>query len=83
MFDSLVSLGFNIGAGAERVSSVAKMMRVGGYLAGADDFLQWDKAEVEGKLVVVDDLAKRRAHERAVFLRDVSTIDPEGLDSSA
>ena len=77
MFDALVSLGFNIGAGAERVSSVAKMMRVGGYLAAADHFLDWNKVvdRRTGLLVLSPVLTARRQRERARFLLDVSTLD--------
>lgn len=75
MFDALCSLGFNIGTGAERVSSVAQMMRSGGYLAAADHFLDWNKVSMDGKLVVSANLSARRALERNVFLRDVSTLD--------
>lgn len=75
MFDALVSLGFNIGTGAERVSHVAQMMRDGGYLAAADAFLMWNKAVINGVLQVSTVLKARRARERALFLLDVSTID--------
>lgn len=74
-FDACVSLTFNIGGGAFVGSSVCKLMVTGDYLAAADAFLLWDKAVVGGKLKVVPDLAKRRAAERAVFLRDASTLD--------
>lgn len=76
MFDALVSLGFNIGTAAERVSTVAKMMQAGAYAAAADAFLMWNKVERDGTLVVSANLTRRRATERAVFLRDVSGIDP-------
>lgn len=75
MFDALVSLGFNIGTGAERVSSVAKMMRVGGYQMAADHFLDWNKAVIGGKLQVSAVLMARRQREQALFLRDVSTLE--------
>jgi lysozyme len=77
MFDALVSLGFNIGTGAERVSSVAKMMREGGYMAAADHFLEWDKAVIGGKLTVSAVLLARRQRERAIFLLDVSSLDEQ------
>jgi len=80
MFDALVSLGFNIGTGAERVSSVARMMRVGGYLAAADHFRDWNKVldRKTGLLVVSPILTARRERERARFLLDVSTLDDAG-----
>lgn len=74
MFDALVSLGFNIGVGAERVSSVMKTLEVGGYLAAADHFLDWCKISKGGALVVSQELLGRRKRERDVFLRDVSTL---------
>jgi lysozyme len=78
MYDALVSLGFNIGAAAERVSTVAKMMEGGDYLAAADAFLLWNKIEdpETKKLVVSENLTERRAKERALFLLDVSTVSP-------
>lgn len=63
-FDAMVSLAFNIGAGAFRTSSVARLVNAGDLAEAADAFLLWDKAG--GK--VVDGLAKRRAAERAQFL---------------
>jgi lysozyme len=77
MWNALCSLGFNIGTGAERVSSVANMMRVGGYLAAADHFLDWNKAVIGGVLQVSTVLKARRARERALFLLDVSELPPE------
>lgn len=77
MFNAMCSLGFNIGAGAERVSSVAKLMSVGGYSKAADAFLLWDKAVIGGVLQVSPRLAARRARERALFMLDVErpTLD--------
>lgn len=77
MFDALVSLGFNIGTGAERVSSVSQRMRDGGYLSAADHFLDWDKTTINGELVFSAKLLARRQRERALFLLDVSTLEPE------
>lgn len=74
MFNALCSLGFNIGTGAERVSSVAKMMRVGGYLAAADAFRLWNRVEIGGVLQVSTVLVARRERERALFLLDVSAL---------
>ena len=75
MYNALVSLGFNIGTGAERVSHVAQCMRDGGYLAAADAILMWNKAVIDGVMQVSTVLKARRARERAMFLRDVSTTD--------
>jgi GH24 family phage-related lysozyme (muramidase) len=75
MFDALCSLGFNIGTGAERASSVARMMRVGGYLKAADHFRDWNKAVIGGVLQVSEVLVARRERERTLFLLDVSTTD--------
>lgn len=74
MFDACVSLTFNIGVGAFVLSSVAKLINAGDYLAAADAFRLWNKATVDGKLVVLPVLVGRRERERAVFLRDVSTL---------
>lgn len=75
MFDALVSLGFNIGTMAERHSTVIRILNTGGGLLAADAFLQWNKVSIGGKLVVSANLTARRSRERAIFLRDVSTLD--------
>ncbi len=76
-FDALVSFVFNVGPGKKGVkgglvelreggpSTLLKMLRAGDYRGAADQFLQWNRAA--GK--VCNGLARRRAAERALFLK--------------
>jgi lysozyme len=77
MHDACASLAFNIGTGAFLKSSVVRLMNTGDYLRAADAILLWDKFTdpKSGQLVVSATLMARREAERAVFLRDVSTLD--------
>lgn len=77
-FDALVSLAFNIGAGAFARSTLVKKLNDRDYRGAADQFAVWNKAG--GR--VMSGLVKRRADERALFLRSVSSpayADPATL----
>lgn len=63
-FDALVSLVFNIGAGAFRGSTLLRLLNMGDYGGAADQFLRWNRAG--GR--VMDGLTNRRRDERALFL---------------
>lgn len=63
-FGALVSLGYNIGIGALRGSTVIRLHRAGDYETAANAFLMWDKAG--GR--VVPALLRRRGEERALYL---------------
>lgn len=64
-FDALVSLTYNIGAGAFKGSTLLKLLNKGDYQGAADQFLRWNKAN--GK--VLNGLTRRREAERALFLK--------------
>lgn len=64
-FDALVSLAFNIGAGAFAKSTLAKRLNARDYKAAAEQFLVWNKAG--GR--VLKGLETRRYSERAQFLK--------------
>lgn len=66
-FDALVSLAFNIGAGAFKKSSLVKRLNEGKRQAAADQFLSWTKAA--GK--TMPGLVNRRNDERKMFLTPV------------
>lgn len=69
MFDALVSLAYNIGIGAlSKSNSVTGNIKKGNYKAAADGFLLWDKGRVNGKLVKINGLTRRRTEERELFL---------------
>lgn len=69
-FSAMVSLAFNIGTGAFKGSSVLRYHRAKQYQAAADAFLRWNKAHVDGALVTVKGLTRRREEERALYLGD-------------
>jgi lysozyme len=64
-FDALVDFSFNLGLGNLGSSTLLKKLNAGDYKGAAEEFLKWDKAG--GK--VLAGLTKRRAAERALFLK--------------
>ena len=69
-FDALVSLCFNIGAGNFGKSTLLKRLNAGEYRSAAEQFSVWNKAA--GK--VMPGLVKRRADEKALFLKSVQPV---------
>ena len=67
-FDALISLVFNIGAGAFKGSTLRNMLNMGFIAHAASQFERWNKARIVGKLVPVAGLTKRRKAEKAIFL---------------
>ena len=72
-FDALVSLAFNIGAGAFRGSTVVKRLNAGDAVGAAAAFAMWNKIDQGGQLVVSQGLVNRRAAEAQLFIQGVST----------
>ena len=70
-FDALSSLIFNIGHGNYVTSTIEKMISRGDFTGAAEQFLVWNKVKVDGKFEVCEDLVRRRAQERALFLTPV------------
>jgi GH24 family phage-related lysozyme (muramidase) len=64
-FAALVSLAFNIGAGALRRSTLRQKLNAGDYSGAAREFLRWDK----GGGRVLKGLSRRRYAEMTLFLR--------------
>lgn len=64
-FDAYVSLTYNIGISAFCGSTIVKRLKDNppNYLAACEAIKMWDKATVNGKKVVVQGLANRRAKE--------------------
>ncbi len=73
-FDALVSFTFNIGNVAFTGSEVLAFLNSGKRLAAAEAILSWRKAYLNGRLIVVDALMRRRVTEQALFLRDPAGI---------
>ena len=65
---AMLSLTYNIGTGAFKGSSVLRDFNHDDIPGAADAFLLWDKAWINGQLVVVPGLLKRRQQERTIFL---------------
>jgi lysozyme len=64
-YAALVSFTFNCGAAALFKSTLLRKLNAGDYAGASDEFLRWDKDN--GK--TVRGLTKRRAMERALFLK--------------
>jgi lysozyme len=65
---AMLSLAYNIGITGFKGSTVLAKFNVSDIAAAAEAFLIWDKAHVNGQLVVVQGLYNRRLQERAIFL---------------
>lgn len=74
---AMTCLAYNIGLGSAvretgfRSSSVLQFHVKGMFAEAADAFLRWDKAHVDGQLVVVNGLLRRRMAERELYLRPI------------
>lgn len=66
--DALTSFVYNLGEGNFRSSTLLKELNKKNYLEAADQLLRWNKATVNGKLVPLAGLTKRRQEERELFL---------------
>ncbi|MDF0489220.1 lysozyme [Sphingomonas sp. H39-1-10] len=62
---------FNIGVAAFCKSTIARKFNARDWRGGCDAMLAWNKARVNGRLVVVAGLAKRRERERAMCLTGI------------
>jgi len=69
-YDALVSLAFNIGPRAFTESDTLRALNNGRPLDAASGFDVWRKSIIDGKTYVVDALMRRRAAEKALFLRN-------------
>jgi len=71
-FDAMVSFAFNIGPRAFKSSPTVRRLNEGRVLEAALAMELWRKADLEGERIVIDALVRRRAAEKALFLK------PEG-----
>ncbi len=76
-FDAMASLAFNISLGQFKESDVLQAINAGDEIAAAAGFDGWRKARVNGRMIIVDALVRRRAAEKALFL------EPTGARPSA
>lgn len=68
-FGALVSFTFNLGPAALKMSTLLKKINSNNLKEAGDEFLKWNKARINGELVVLNGLARRRNAERTLFLR--------------
>ncbi len=71
-FDALVSFAFSIGAEEFEKSQVLRRVNAGDFVAAACAMDAWRKSDASGELEVVDALVRRRAAEKALFLKDMA-----------
>ncbi|WP_162922284.1 lysozyme [Asaia bogorensis] len=64
---ALLSWQFNIGSAAMYRSTLRTLLNQGQYTAAGEQLLRWDKASVNGRMVVLAGLRRRRQLERAVY----------------
>lgn len=72
---ALISLAYNCGVGIHdgkkgdiADSTLLEKLIAGDIESAADHFLDWDKGHVDGKLVEINGLLRRRKAERVIFL---------------
>ncbi len=70
-FDALVSFAFSVGAEAFEQSQTLRRANAGDFIAAACAMDAWRKSDVGGELEVVDALVRRRAAEKALFMKDI------------
>lgn len=70
-FAALVSFAFNLGLNALAISGLRTHLLAGRLDAASKEFKKWCHAKVNGKLVALPGLVKRRADEEALFLSPV------------
>ncbi|WP_438381450.1 lysozyme [Asaia sp. BMEF1] len=78
---ALLSWQFNVGSTAAQGSTLIRRLNQHLYNAAAQQFLVWDKATVNGKLVVLRGLQRRRKMESDVFLGRNITLYRQAPDS--
>lgn len=66
-FDALCCFTFNLGATALSTSTLLRKHNAGDYAGAAAEFPRWDKQHVNGVLVEVPGLLKRRQAEAALY----------------
>lgn len=71
-FDALVSFAMSVGEEAFAASQVVRRVNNAEHVAAACALDAWRKAEINGALEVVDALVRRRAAEKALYLKDAA-----------
>jgi GH24 family phage-related lysozyme (muramidase) len=66
---ALTSIAFNVGVDNIKNSTLVRKINTKDYAGAADEFLRWDKANIQGSIVQMPGLTRRRAAERQLFLQ--------------
>jgi lysozyme len=83
IFDALCDMSYNCGAGSVDASSTIGRLMIAGHTSAVPaHILQWDKARVGGRLVVVEGLRERRLADVAMFVSDVGAAAARGVRAS-
>jgi lysozyme len=69
---ALASISFNVGIDSIKSSTLVAKINAKDYPGAADEFLRWDKANLQGTLVQMPGLTRRRVAERQLFLNQSS-----------
>jgi lysozyme len=75
--DAVTIFTFNVGNTAFCSSTMAKRLAARDYIGASDQFARWNKGRVNGRMIVLRGLTRRRADERALFL-SLSRPEPQG-----
>lgn len=67
---SILSLVYNIGIYAFKNSTLLKLLQSNNLIGASNEFIKWNKARINGKLVEVKGLTNRRIQEKELFLKD-------------
>lgn len=81
-FSALVAFAYNVGLNALKGSTALKRLNAGDIIGAADALEWWNKGKVNGKLYILPGLARRRAAEKALFLKPETTGPATTLGTS-
>jgi lysozyme len=70
-FDALVSFAFSVGFEQFEHSQVLRRVNAGDFVSAACAMDAWRKSDVSGELEIVGALVRRRAAEKALFLKEL------------
>jgi lysozyme len=74
---ALISFVFNLGCSALAGSTLLRVLNAGDHTAAAGEFLRWDKAHVDGELIALKGLTRRRQAESTLFLTGKLTFNSD------
>lgn len=71
---ALTSLSFNVGFEFISDSTLIEKLNAGDYHGTANEFGRWNKADVNGRIVTLDGLTRRREIERQLFVTPATLL---------